>query len=106
MFRTEFLVDRQLMVVDRKGKMITARRYPVMILIKPEAGPTSFVNNAETCPFIKDDQIRFLFYKCMIMHHCKVFVPVQVTSAGLLTLSHPDKVETVSVDLEEVCGHH
>ena len=41
----------------------------------------------------------------MIMHHCKVFVPVQVTSAGLLTLSHPDKVETVSVDLEEVCGH-
>ena len=34
--RTELLVDRQLMVVDRKGKMITARRYPVMILIQPQ----------------------------------------------------------------------
>ena len=27
--------DRQLMVVDRKGKMVTARRYPHMVLIRP-----------------------------------------------------------------------
>ena len=27
--------DRQLMVVDMKGKMVTARRYPHMVLIKP-----------------------------------------------------------------------
>lgn len=35
-FRTDFLIDRQLMVVDRKGKMITARRYPVMVMIQPQ----------------------------------------------------------------------
>ena len=27
--------DRQLMVVDSKGKMVTARRYPHMVLIRP-----------------------------------------------------------------------
>ena len=67
MFRTEFLVDRQLMVVDRKGKMITARRYPVMILIKPEAGPTSFVNNAETLKMNKDETLKMnKFVFCFI----------------------------------------
>ena len=51
------------MVVDKKGKMITARRYPVMVLIQP-----------------------------------------QMTSPGLLTLSHPDKVDSVTVDLEKLSG--
>ena len=61
--RTELLVDRQLMVVDSKGKMITARRYPVMILIQP-----------------------------------------QMASPGQLTLSYKDKVDTVTVDLEQLSG--
>ena len=62
-FRTDLLTDRQLMVVDKKGKMITARRYPVMVLIQP-----------------------------------------QMTSPGLLTLSHPDKADSVTVDLEKLSG--
>ena len=61
--RTDLLVDRQLMVVDRKGKMITARRYPVMVLIQP-----------------------------------------QMTSPSQLTLSYKDKVDTVTVDLEQLSG--
>jgi len=32
--------DRQLMVVDGKGKMVTARRYPNMVLIKPSITTT------------------------------------------------------------------
>ena len=62
-FRTDLLTDRQLMVVDKKGKMITARRYPVMVIIQP-----------------------------------------QMTSPGLLTLSHPDKADSVTVDLEKLSG--
>ena len=38
-FRTDLLIDRQLMVVDRKGKMITARRYPLMVMIQPQMTP-------------------------------------------------------------------
>ena len=31
-----FMTDRQFMVTDMTGKMITSRRYPNMVLIKPE----------------------------------------------------------------------
>ena len=36
---TTHYTDRQFMVVDRKGKMITARRYPHMLLMRPTVSP-------------------------------------------------------------------
>ena len=34
--RSGVLVDRQFMVVDKKGKMQSARKYPNMVLIQPD----------------------------------------------------------------------
>ena len=33
---TGFTIDRQFMVIDRNGKMLTSRRYPNMVLIQPQ----------------------------------------------------------------------
>jgi len=37
------LVDRQFMVVDKKGKMVTARRYPNLTLVQPEVGEKELI---------------------------------------------------------------
>jgi len=39
----KIMVDRQFMVVDKKGKMITARRYPHMSLVVPTVSQTQLV---------------------------------------------------------------
>ena len=39
----KIMVDRQFMVVDKRGKMITARRYPNMSLVVPTVSQTQLV---------------------------------------------------------------